>query len=203
MLVPFVKPIDTINLKGKFIVSYPNISDNRFFKSIIYITNHTKEGAEGVVINKSSAYTFVSLVNSINNLNLDKKNISEDVKKLQILRGGPINSDKIFILHSNDYSNVYTNKISEDIYFSTNIDIIEKIIELKGPKQVSIFIGNCTWTAEQLEREIKNDTWLLYQASRDFIFNTEIDQLWKSAYENLGINNTSYSYFSFGEKITQ
>lgn len=202
MLVPFIKPINTVNLTGKFIVSYPNIADNRFFKSIIYITNHSKEGAEGLVINKSSAYTFSSLVSSINNLKLDKKNIPEKVKKLPILRGGPINSDKIFVLHSNEYSNAHTSQISEDTYFSTNIDIIEKIVELNGPKKVAIFIGNCTWVPNQLESEIKNDTWLIYEASNDFIFNAEIAKLWNSAYEKLGITNTSFSYFSFGEKST-
>ena len=41
-----------MNLTGQLLISMPTLEDERFFKSVIYICAHSKEGAMGIIINK-------------------------------------------------------------------------------------------------------------------------------------------------------
>lgn len=195
MLIPLIDLKKISNLKGKLLLSHPNISDNRFSKSVIYITEHTKEGAEGFVINKSSAYTFPTLLSNISNINVDAPNLPQNVKHIKVLRGGPVNNDKIFILHSPDYTSEHTSKVTDSVSYTTNIEILEQIVKENPPKNISIFIGNCTWQPLQLEEEIKMDTWVVLSDQSNAVFNNNIDTLWTKIFQNLGITNTSSSYF--------
>ena len=42
-----------MNLAGQILISLPNIEDERFYKSVIYICAHSQEGSMGIIINKS------------------------------------------------------------------------------------------------------------------------------------------------------
>ncbi|MGV3278513.1 YqgE/AlgH family protein [Rickettsiales bacterium LUAb2] len=197
MLTP-IKPINLSTLQGKFIVAHPNMPDNRLAKTIIYITEHNKNGAEGLVINKTSAYTFINLMNSLNNFTVDQTLISENVKNIRILRGGPVNNDKIFILHSNDYkvkeSSITTN-VDSSIAYSKSAEVLQDLINGQGPEKMSIFIGNCTWTSAQLDQELEQDIWLVCENTENYLFNNNFEKLWEGVYQSLGINNTSSAYF--------
>ena len=42
-----------MNLIGHILVSMPNMADERFYKSVIYLCAHSKEGSMGIIINKN------------------------------------------------------------------------------------------------------------------------------------------------------
>ena len=45
-----------MDLTGQIIVSMPSLEDERFFKTVIYICAHSKEGSMGIIINKKIDY---------------------------------------------------------------------------------------------------------------------------------------------------
>ena len=71
--------------------------------------DHDKKGALGLVINKPIGEIFLgSLINKVNDKKINKKKLYNF--KIPIFWGGPLDINKIFILHSNDYKNKTTKK---------------------------------------------------------------------------------------------
>ena len=86
-----------MNLTGQIIVSMPTLEDIRFFKSVIYVCAHSVEGSMGIIINKKIDYDLYP--DLLEQLGIDKP---INNKKLFIRYGGPVESSRGFILHSDD-----------------------------------------------------------------------------------------------------
>jgi len=86
-----------MDLTGQIIVSMPSLEDERFFKTVIYICAHSKEGSMGIIINKKIDYDLYP--DLLEQLGIDKP---LDKKKLFVRYGGPVESGRGFVLHSDD-----------------------------------------------------------------------------------------------------
>ena len=86
-----------MNLTGQLLISMPSLNDERFFKTVIYLCAHSKDGAMGIIINKKIDYDLYP--DLLEQLGIDKPLID---KKLFIRYGGPVESGRGFVLHSND-----------------------------------------------------------------------------------------------------
>ena len=107
------------SLQGKFLISSPNINDSVFKKSLIYIISDNEDGSMGIIVNKP-AYRV--------NLNaLLGENIKNIIKQTQVYYGGPVELDKGFILHTNDYKNDKNNiKLDNGLMLSSDFSTIKK-----------------------------------------------------------------------------
>ncbi len=154
--------------KDFFIVATEELKDPRFKNTVIIMLDHDKKGALGVVINKSlGKFSVDSLIKNLDNETSKKKFFYNF--EVPIFWGGPLDSDKIFILHSKDYKNQKTieyNKISISYDQKTLVDIAEN----KGPKNYLIINGLSAWTVGQLDGEIERGHWNLSEISEDIIF---------------------------------
>jgi len=154
--------------KDFFIVATDELKDSRFKNTVIIMLDHNANGALGVVINKSlGRFSVDALIK-----NLDEKTIKKKFFynfEIPIFWGGPLDNDKIFILHSKDYKNKKTkeyNTISISNDRKTLVDIAEK----KGPKNYLIINGLSAWTVGQLDGEIERGHWNLSEIREDIIF---------------------------------
>tara|TARA_B100000586_G_scaffold222844_1_gene170022 strand:- start:541 stop:1194 length:654 start_codon:yes stop_codon:yes gene_type:complete len=163
-------------LEGKFydstkdflIVATDELKDSRFKNTVIIMLDHDKNGALGVVINKSlGRFSVDSLIKNLNGKIIKEKKLYNF--EIPIFWGGPLDNDKIFILHSKDYKNKKTkeyNTISISNDRKTLVDIAEK----KGPKNYLIINGLSAWTVGQLDGEIERGHWNLSEIRVDIIF---------------------------------
>ena len=163
-------------LEGKFydstkdflIVATDELKDSRFKNTVIIMLDHDANGALGVVINKSlGRFSVDSLIKKLNDKIIEKEQLYNF--EIPIFWGGPLDSDKIFILHSKDYKNKKTkeyNTISISNDRKTLVDIAEK----KGPKNYLIINGLSAWTVGQLDGEIERGHWNLSEIREDIIF---------------------------------
>lgn len=84
-------------LQGKLLVATPHIGDPLFEKSVIYMCLHGEDGAMGVVVNHSHhGLTFTEV---LENLSIDA-NVPPSGR---VTRGGPVQEQRGFVLHSPDY----------------------------------------------------------------------------------------------------
>ena len=138
--------------KDFFLVATDELKDPRFKNTVIIMLDHDENGALGVVINKSlGKFSVESLIKNLDNETIKKKNFYNF--EIPIFWGGPLDKDKIFILHSKDYKSKKTKeykKISISYDQKTLVDIAEK----KGPKNYLIINGLSAWTVGQLDGEI-------------------------------------------------
>jgi putative transcriptional regulator len=173
------------SLAGKIIISSPAIADNRFYKSVILITDHNKEGTKGIVLNKISAHKFSHIIKSINS-NIDDSLIDLGEQNICIVLGGPVSSNNLFIIHSEDYMGKDTKKINDSLYMTNQLNIIEDMSKNKGPKNSIISIGCATWSVNQLEYELLGNSWFIINANDSSIFEIPTLKLYDELFARIG-----------------
>lgn len=181
MDVPLKKIINS--LKNHFLVAMPGLNDEHFSGSVVYICEHNAEGAMGLIINQQLDIPAKAV---FDRLELEQKNNLGDEL---IFDGGPIQQDRGFILHStSDQKWESTIHIGGGVSLSTSKDILGDIALGGGPKDSLITLGYSSWEAGQLEREIKENTWLTIPADSSIIFNTHCTQRAHAAALSIGLN---------------
>ncbi len=178
-------------LTGKCLVAMPNMPDERFSQSLIYICSHSKDGAMGFVVNKKiKEFSFADLATQL------PINPLHPITPIDLHQGGPLEKIRGFVLHSTDYIKNDTFVIDENIAISSSIDILTDIAFGIGPKDNLIALGYTSWSAEQLENEIKNNDWLIITPNTDLVFRTKDEEKWQKAIDEIGIDINRLSYFS-------
>jgi putative transcriptional regulator len=105
-----------------------------------------------------------------------------------IFDGGPMQSDRGFILHKYDKDWDSSLKVNDQIGIATSLDILDAIANGEGPENSFIALGYAGWSSGQLEKEIQDNIWLSGPAESHIIFDTPVEQRWNSAASLLGIN---------------
>ena len=154
--------------KGFFIVATNKSQDSRFKNAVIVMLDHDNKGALGVVINKPIGTVKIgSLIKDLNINDTDKKELYNF--EIPIYWGGPLDNNKILILHSNDYKNQNT-KNYKDISVTNDYKALLDIARKKGPKNSLIILGISAWNIGQLEGEIDKGHWNLSEINENILF---------------------------------
>lgn len=178
-----------MNLTGSLLIAMPGMGDPRFAHSVIYITAHSARGAMGLMVNKPASDLRLSDV--LDQL-LEGPMPKDGAMGVHI--GGPVETGRGFVLHSDDYaSQIETLRIEDGFALTATLDILEDIAAGQGPEQALMMLGYAGWGPGQLEREIAQNGWLTSAASRSLIFGLADGQKWGAALESLGIDPLSLS----------
>ena len=117
-----------ISLKGQFLVAMPGMGDERFHETVIYIVGHGDEGAMGLIVNQS--VEDMRFVDILEELGLGEKDeiirLPSTVRDREVLRGGPVQRGRGFVLHSPDYfreGNSYV--VNDEICLTATLDILK------------------------------------------------------------------------------
>jgi putative transcriptional regulator len=168
---------------GHLLVAMPSMSDARFERSVIYMCAHNPDGAMGLVINRPfDQMSFPDL--------LEQLEIASGPKTRQILlrSGGPVESGRGFVLHSDDYMHDGSMRVMPGIALTATIDILKALAVGDGPQRSLLALGCAGWSAGQLEGEIQRNGWLTVPADADLVFDQGLDTLWQRAIGRLGID---------------
>ncbi|MCH7943929.1 MAG: YqgE/AlgH family protein [Proteobacteria bacterium] len=174
--------------EGQILVAMPQMSDQRFAKSVIYLCAHSADGAMGLVVNKLiDSITFPDLLQQ---LNIETTSPNDAIR---VHFGGPVESGRGFVLHSDDYVQETTLMIRDGVALTATIDVLRAISEGKGPNRSLLALGYAGWAPGQLDSEIRANGWLNVSADESLIFGRHLDKKWSSALAKLGIDLTSLS----------
>ena len=180
---------DTIaNFTNYFLVAMPGLQDPHFAQSVTYIFEHNSDGAGGLVINQPNELTLADLFGQ---LSLD--DLSSHAGDQPLMSGGPLHTDRGFILHDGDRRWDSTLVVNNDLCVTTSKDILTDMALDAGPKNSLVTLGCASWEAGQLEQEITDNSWLLVPADKHILFRTETDKRWADAASKLGIDLTLIS----------
>ena len=180
-----------MNLTGKIIVSTPSLQDERFFKSVIFMCAHSSEGSMGIIINKKIDYDLYP--DLLEQLGIDKP---LNNNKLYIRYGGPIESGRGFVLHSDDMIRKETLNINKGIALTSTAEFFDDLAIGTGPKNSILALGYAGWGSGQLESEIKDNSWTTLSVDNSFIFDDQVSKKWLDAYKIIGINPHNLSFQS-------
>ncbi len=175
-------------LDGHLLVAMPQMSDPRFARSVIYLCAHSSDGAMGLVVNKLiDSITFPDLLRQ---LNIDEASSTDQIR---IHFGGPVESGRGFVLHSDDYVQESTLVVNEGIALTATIDVLRAIANDEGPRRSLLALGYAGWAPGQLDAEIQANGWLHVDPDDDLIFGGDLDKKWEQAINKLGIDLSVFS----------
>ncbi|OLP45609.1 YqgE/AlgH family protein [Rhizobium oryziradicis] len=181
-------------LDGQFLIAMPSMTDTNFARSVIYICAHTSAGAMGFMINRPQTVTFADVLLHLNLIDqTDAIMLPDQTRNFPIQSGGPVESGRGFVLHSEDYHSDSSIPVSEDILLTATLDIVRAISDGRGPARATMLLGYAGWGPGQLEREIANNDWLNCAASDDLIFDTQLSDKYDRALALLGVSAATLS----------
>ena len=176
------KKID--NLTDYFLIAMPEMDDQFFAGSVVYICEHNDEGAMGVCINKPSPLTMNQFFEAIN----ERTPLQYD--ETAVLLGGPMQVDRGFLVHTPVGSWESSLLVTDDIAFTTSRDIIENLAKNRdnAMNKTLATIGYSGWKKDQLEQELADNAWLVVPADQHIMFDIPVDERYHAAIKLLGID---------------
>jgi putative transcriptional regulator len=178
-------------LDGQLLIAMPVMGDPRFERSVIYLCAHSSEGAMGIIVNRpAGSIDFPELLVQLNIINrADEIKLQENAETMKVMRGGPVDTGRGFVLHSSDfYIDNATLPIDDKICLTATVDILKAIAKGTGPKHAILALGYAGWGPGQLENEIQCNGWLHCDADPDLVFGTNIDEKYNRALRKIGID---------------
>ncbi len=160
----------------------PNMLDANFHRTVIFICQHGKDGALGLILNRPSEMTFNEVLAQMDSSARDPK-----VGACPVYIGGPVASDRGFVLHTGDLEYQSSFRVAEKLTVSTSRDVLLAIAEGHGPQDFLFALGYAGWGAGQLEEEIMANAWLNTPADPEVIFRTHAGERYDAAAAILGV----------------
>ena len=181
------------NLTNHFLIAMPGLEDAIFSKSVVYVCEHTPQGALGLVINKPADMTMSSLFGKVD-LPLERRDLSD----APVFQGGPVQIERGFILHESISSAsdtpeqpVYASSmvIAGGLEMTTSKDVLEALSSGHGPRKVLVSLGYSAWGEGQLESELGENSWLTVGADPTVIFDTPVEERYDRALSLRGLKS--------------
>ncbi|PWF42696.1 YqgE/AlgH family protein [Massilia glaciei] len=174
------------NLANHFLIAMPAMKDQVFVGSVVYVCEHNDKGVLGVVINKPTDMTMEILFERIDLKLAD--GLRMPIVNEPIMFGGPVQDDRGFVLHTPGahYSSSLT--VTDEVAFTTSIDVLEAVAAGDGPQRLLVSIGYSGWRPGQLEDEIGANDWLTVGADAHVLFDLPIEERYTAAIKLLGID---------------
>jgi putative transcriptional regulator len=178
------EPQVTVDLSRQFLLAMPGRVSGELANTVIYVCEHTGDGALGLVINRPTDITVADLLKRID---LDLSTDADGVQDAHVFFGGPVQTDRGFVLHAP--AGGYSSSIKlGDLALTTSRDVLQDVANGKGPARLLITLGYAGWGAGQLESEMSQNAWINVDASSDILFDTPAENRYQMALAKLGID---------------
>jgi putative transcriptional regulator len=178
-----------MDLQGKLLIAMLGMSDPRFDRSVILLCAYSDLGAMGLIINKPTREMRLSALTD--HLGIPKSPQGRDIR---VHIGGPVESGRGFVLHSDDWSEgPSTMAIPGGFGMTATVDILEALAGGKGPREALLALGYAGWGPGQLESEIRRNDWLIADPGPNVVFADDDAQKWSRALKEMGVDPVTLS----------
>lgn len=172
-------------------MAMPALADPNFRQSVTCITEHTDEGAVGIVVNR--IHEGISGKMIFEELGME---YTHAAGAIPIHIGGPVHTNEVFVLHGKPLEWESSLRINDNLALSNSRSILEAIASGNGPQSFVMALGCAGWGAGQLEWEMAQNAWLTIPCSNDIIFTMPIAERWENAIKRLGIDPNKLSHMA-------
>jgi len=179
-------------LTGKLLIASPAIGDPRFDRALIYVCDHDEDHAMGIAIN--NPVEDLRLPALFGQLGIESDIILPD---RAVLNGGPVDSDRGFVLHTPDFSHASaTMWVSGNICLTATREVLDAIASDHPPRRSVLALGYAGWGPGQLEDELQASAWLVADPEEGLIFDDRFDDKWERALQQIGVDPSRLSAIS-------
>lgn len=156
--------------RGNLLIAEPTIlGDISFNRSIILLADHNEDGSIGFILNKPLEYTINDLVPEIE-------------APFKVYNGGPVEQDNLYFIHRVPELIPNSLEISLGVYWGGDFNNVAELIANNKIKETDIrfFLGYSGWDVNQLENELKNNSWLVTEnIYKKDIIAKDYESFWK------------------------
>ncbi len=145
----------------------------------------------GIVVNRRSrSLNFSDLLVQLDVISAkDAILLPPAVDSVQVLRGGPVEKGRGFVLHSPDFQlDAATLPIEGGMCLTATIDILRAMAKGAGPQKAVLALGYAGWAGGQLEDEILQNGWLTCPADEELLFDEDVSAKYDRALRKLGVD---------------
>jgi putative transcriptional regulator len=177
-------------LDGQMLIAMPSMGDERFARAVIYVCAHSTEGAMGIIVNQPAPHiSFPDLLVQLDVIPAaDLIQLPVQAEGVKVLKGGPVDTQRGFVLHSSDFFiENSTLPIDDGICLTATLDILKAIARGDGPKSAILALGYSGWAPGQLENEIQHNGWLHCTADPELIFGQDTGGKYEKALKKIGV----------------
>src|SRR6478736_4140120 len=189
---PHTRPMsESTSLANNLLIAMPSLAGGGFEQSVTLICEHSDRGALGIVLNKP---LDMKLGDVLAQMKLDAAQAATAAQP--VLRGGPVHTDRGFVLHRPGGEWDSTHKISDSIQVTTSRDVLAAMARGDGPRDAFVALGYAGWEAGQLEKEMLDNSWLSVPADESVIFDLPYEERWLATLRLLGVEPGQLTSFS-------
>lgn len=167
---------------GNMLLAMPSLSESEFHHSVIALCVHDEDGAMGIDV--GSEIGGLGLRELLSTFDLDGSSVPDT----PVLRGGPVEPQRGFVLHSLDWGGQDMVQVDKHWGLSGSLDILKAIAEQRGPSRYLVALGYAGWAAGQIEEEMTGNAWFLAPADKSLLFDTPTRSRWSRAFAASGID---------------
>jgi putative transcriptional regulator len=182
---------DSGYLTNQLLIAMPTMGDPNFTQTVALICDHSSRGALGLILNKPLPMRMSEIFEQLE-ITMAAGNLSER----QVLRGGPMQTDRGFVVHRAGGQWDSTLKVSDAIHVTTSRDILAAMARGEGPSEAVVALGYAGWDGGQLENEIRANAWLSAPVDSGIIFDLPFESRWEAAGRLLGVELSRISPIS-------
>jgi putative transcriptional regulator len=185
---------DPSEKRSCLLIAMPQLADPNFFRTTSLLSEFTKEGAMGVILNRPLGIPVTQLMH-------EGKPI-EGPKDIQAFWGGPVQNERGFVLHENEALAAASVEIETGLYLTGSSEALRHLMEAQSqpsPPRFRLFLGYAGWGPGQLEKEIAAASWLTAPVEKEYIFDATPATLWTRSIERIGVNPNALASVPQGE----
>ncbi len=176
---------NVVSAKGKFLVATPDMPDPRFARTVIYMVDHSPEGAFGLIVNRvGTRRTLAALLASLGLAPPPDMPEAATRDPIDLHIGGPVQPESGFVLHSDDHQRAQTRALGGGLAITMDPTILGDMAAGKGPRHSIVCLGYAGWSPGQLDREIAGKGWVVVPADPALIFDADHGSKWERAWKS-------------------
>ena len=180
--------MQSMNLTDHFLIAMPAMDDPYFSRTLIYIAVHNDQGALGLIVNRPIDMDLATLFEKIE-VPLESPNVG----RLPVYFGGPVQTDRGFVLHRPVGNWQSTLAVTSEVGLTSSRDVLQAVGKDGQPGEIMVTLGYSGWGAGQLENELVQNAWLTVPADPRILFELPFEERLPSAMETLGIDFANLS----------
>ena len=180
--------MQSMNLTDHFLIAMPAMDDPYFSRTLIYIAEHNDQGALGLIVNRPIDMDLATLFEKIE-VPLESPNVG----RLPVYFGGPVQTDRGFVLHRPVGNWQSTLAVTSEVGLTSSRDVLQAVGKGGQPGEIMVTLGYSGWSAGQLENELVQNAWLTVPADPRILFELPFEERLPSAMETLGIDFANLS----------
>lgn len=174
------------SIANQFLVANETMRDPRFAKTVIYICQHSADGAFGLIINRP--FGRIPLSHMLEPFGISKGEYGDPNEEVDTRLGGPVNFDTGFIVHSDDFTSKSAICKHGPVTVTADGEVLRAASKGEGPRRKVIFFGYAGWGPGQLESELAQNAWLTAPVDPHLMFSDNLESVWERVIRSSGID---------------